>query len=133
MTQADDTIPHQATPTEQRVSTLERDVADLKLAVLGSPGLRMIGLVDMMPRLRDEVEALKDDVQQVRDALATGLREIKDDIRDSQAEFKKDLGTLRDNRSYWVKVLGQVAPILTAIAAVIGAVAGVAALLAAGG
>lgn len=51
--------------------SLDERVRQLELAVYGSPDLRMMGLIDLLPKLRVEVEALRGQLENVLDVLKT--------------------------------------------------------------
>jgi hypothetical protein len=76
--------------------TLDERVRQLELAVYGSPDLRMMGLIDLLPKLRVEVEALGN---QLLDVL-------------------KALEKLKDTKLFWVQFI---ATLGAAAAAVIAA------------
>lgn len=75
--------------------TIEQRLADLELAVFGNPRQRIVGLINLMPELAEQVRAMRDDVAK-----------------------------LKDNKQFVISLVVQGATLLSAVAALIVALRG---------
>ena len=88
--------------------TMDERIRQLEVAVFGSPDLRVMGLIDLLPRLRSEVEALKQEFEKRFDTVDEKFREVLAAV-----------GKLQDTKLFWLQFIATLGAVIAAVIAAV--------------